>query len=117
MRVLQWLGPFQSTPVIADGRTGQRLGSLTLPHRFNPRPSSLTGEHQREARKVRAPLFQSTPVIADGRTCVRAINSVTSAFQSTPVIADGRTEQEAQEAAKEAMFQSTPVIADGRTPS
>ena len=60
---------FQSTPVIADGRT------------VSAAPSS-----------VLAARFQSTPVIADGRTKIsRATLYREMKFQSTPVIADGRT--------------------------
>ena len=61
---------FQSTPVIADGRTSKE---------------------QRD--KLESWLFQSTPVIADGRTDVAdRINAEHAMFQSTPVIADGRTD-------------------------
>ena len=35
---------FQSTPVIADGRTGAADDVAHLAPGFNPRPSSLTGE-------------------------------------------------------------------------
>ena len=35
---------FQSTPVITDGRTILREIEEQAPWRFNPRPSSLTGE-------------------------------------------------------------------------
>ena len=39
---------FQSTPVITDGRTPvRRCGSQGRHNRFNPRPSSLTGEPTR----------------------------------------------------------------------
>ena len=36
---------FQSTPVITDGRTPRALGAGEQADSFNPRPSSLTGEH------------------------------------------------------------------------
>ena len=84
---------FQSTPVIADGRTlKQDIYRLTL-EGFNPHPSSLTGEPlARTWHEDATLLFQSTPVIADGRTR-RAIQrcKMVELFQSTPVIADGRT--------------------------
>ncbi len=35
---------FQSAPVITDGRTISHLPNSDGPNRFNPRPSSLTGE-------------------------------------------------------------------------
>src|SRR5438034_680686 len=35
---------FQSTPVITDGRTPAAFQLPAVPDRFNPRPSSLTGE-------------------------------------------------------------------------
>ena len=35
---------FQSTPVITDGRTSRAFFGGALNNRFNPRPSSLTGE-------------------------------------------------------------------------
>ena len=35
---------FQSTPVIADGRTAFAATLMTRAISFNPRPSSLTGE-------------------------------------------------------------------------
>ena len=38
---------FQSTPVIADGRIGdRRLRNAVRSRRFNPRPSLLTGESE-----------------------------------------------------------------------
>ena len=58
---------FQSAPVIADGRAVGFAGRGRTPGRFNPRPSSLTGEHQTFYTASPVELFQSAPVIADGR--------------------------------------------------
>ncbi len=109
---------FQSTPVIADWRTPPRPSLAPPGHRFNPRPSSLTGEPERASPRgcycrfnprpssltgepICSPLpgqgaswFQSTPVIADGRTVVDPSTAPVTVFQSTPVIADGRTGHE-----------------------
>ena len=88
-----WSDVFQSTPVIADGRTSAARRAVAASACFNPRPSLLTGEPGVDggfdgAGKV----FQSTPVIADGRTAARIkVTVMTGSFQSTPVIADGRT--------------------------
>ena len=84
---------FQSTPVIADGRTRAAAVVGRAGCSFNPRPSSLTGE----------PVWPWP------------VDDVPVMFQSTPVIADGRTLQGAWLAMPDGMFQSTPVIADGRT--
>ena len=84
---------FQSTPAIADGRTGRPSGFALRSSSFNPRPPSLTGEPARAiADKQEIEVFQSTPAIADGRTPYRAAITVApEMFQSTPAIADGRT--------------------------
>ena len=60
---------------------------------FNPRPSSLTGEHTTKTVIPRTTeSFQSTPVITDGRTRFFALHYPRRhRFQSTPVITDGRT--------------------------
>ena len=84
---------FQSTPVVADGRSrdGQEQSYLMA-------------------------LFQSTPVVADGRSSqfvgLIALNAV---FQSTPVVADGRSLQWRPARRGQDTFQSTPVVADGRS--
>ena len=60
---------FQSTPVIADGRS-----------KFDGDKAALDK------------WFQSTPVIADGRSInAQGDNLTLGKFQSTPVIADGRS--------------------------
>ena len=60
---------FQSTPVIADGRSVLGGDDLRRTKSFNPRPSSLTGDPPHLASTARAmSTFQSTPVIADGRS-------------------------------------------------
>ena len=85
---------------------------------FNPRPSSLTGEHGPTVITSNALfLFQSTPVITDGRTRqLDALGLGGLQFQSTPVITDGRTQVTMLVLGKVNLFQSTPVITDGRTP-
>ena len=109
---------FQSTPVIADGRTITSRASPTCPLGFNPRPSSLTGEPDTVAFSMNDPKFQSTPVIADGRTASCHVSpAALCEFQSTPVIADGRTRRVSSDTRRSMLFQSTPVIADGRTAS
>ncbi len=84
---------FQSTPVITDGRTPRESLCRVHPWRFNPRPSSLTGEPTlAPTARTPPPWFQSTPVITDGRTrfdFIRRFDFIV--FQSTPVITDGRT--------------------------
>ena len=82
---------FQSTPVIADGRTSLPGRRWWLRQCFNPRPSSLTGELPGDVLARKVAEFQSTPVIADGRTRNTGAVSPRCLFQSTPVIADGRT--------------------------
>ena len=59
---------FQSTPVITDGRTDRNQQQGDTARRFNPRPSSLTGEQSLNPDLLIPEKFQSTPVIADGRT-------------------------------------------------
>ena len=59
---------FQSTPVIANGRTVQHLAGREVHASFNPRPSSLTGELYQPLIAREIAQFQSTPVIANGRT-------------------------------------------------
>ena len=108
---------FQSTPAIADGRTSAPPGSLPAWRCFNPRPPSLTGEPCWSLSwKSRCTLFQSTPAIADGRTLERRTKgAIVIEFQSTPAIADGRTVQVPGLPHPNVVFQSTPAIADGRT--
>ncbi len=43
---------FQSTPAIADGRTGSNTGVASYINGFNPRPPSLTGEPIERIREV-----------------------------------------------------------------
>ena len=59
---------FQSTPVIADGRTASDANLLLEHFGFNPRPSLLTDEPCQPGEPINLKTFQSTPVIADGRT-------------------------------------------------
>ena len=60
---------FQFTPAIADGRTAHGDPDYLLANGFNPRPPSLTGEpEERGMQIVGDVVFQSTPAIADGRT-------------------------------------------------
>ncbi len=108
---------FQSAPVIADGRTPLGRAPTQGSGRFNPRPSSLTGEPTNGGSIDFWTLeFQSAPVIADGRTrSLFARAAAARVFQSAPVIADGRTNSAACLIEVRAMFQSAPVIADGRT--
>ena len=107
---------FQSTPVIADGRSHPPRRSTRCRACFNPRPSSLTGDPRRHAGVVDHRLFQSTPVIADGRsTRFSTWISAGVKFQSTPVIADGRSAHGPTTLISRSQFQSTPVIADGRS--
>ena len=60
--------PFQSTPVITDGRTTHCGWPSPLETCFNPHPSLLTGEPHPTSAPVPPYGFQSTPVITDGRT-------------------------------------------------
>ena len=83
---------FQSTPVITDGRARTNGHKGCRIARFNPRPSSLTGE----------------PIQAAGPGCTGAT------FQSTPVITDGRAQRLCHSRPALQKFQSTPVITDGR---
>ena len=107
--------PFQSTPVIANGRTRGAGADRTPVDSFNPRPSSLTGEPDTEALEAQVIEFQSTPVIANGRTRLGWSESTLQKFQSTPVIANGRTSWAPLSWQVVVWFQSTPVIANGRT--
>ena len=45
---------FQSTPVIADGRSWRWSAPCCCPRSFNPRPSLLTGEAQLDRARVHA---------------------------------------------------------------
>ncbi len=65
---MDWREKFQSTPVITDGRTWLQKHLHPCSRCFNPRPSSLTGEHFGGTPLFIAVQFQSTPVITDGRT-------------------------------------------------
>ncbi len=131
---------FQSTPVIAGGRTqmGMQPGvwrnvSIHARHcwranRAMPRGSVHCGLFQSTpviaggrtskwgCNQVSGVMFQSTPVIAGGRTCQRyCLFARCGAFQSTPVIAGGRTQNRRRHCNDKNRFQSTPVIAGGRT--
>ncbi len=106
---------FQSTPVIADGRTPPRPSLAPPGHRFNPRPSSLTGEPHVTLIQPPRWRFQSTPVIADGRTSGRASpHGCSCRFNPRPSSLTGERGR-GFFCPSRAMFQSTPVIADGRT--
>ena len=132
--------PFQSTPVIADGRTSDAPGprqwarsfnprpsSLTgepigpcrageVTKSFNPRPSSLTGEPFRGSSSTVMPTsFNPRPSSLTGEPIPQCQQILMVTFQSTPVIADGRTMTVLLDPRNKIVFQSTPVIADGRT--
>ena len=82
---------FQSTPVISDGRAVFGPPGPPLQHRFNPRPSFLTGEPKSKRVLASIRRFQTTPVISDGRAQASAVGQLKQVtFQSTPVISDGR---------------------------
>ena len=112
------LNRFQSTPVITDGRT---LGKFFFRHfsgGFNPRPSSLTGEHVDAAhdQRKRRVCFNPRPSSLTGehpsrqrvRDCYRCFNPRPSSLTG-----EHRTRDWCGSGCK--MFQSTPVITDGRT--
>ena len=107
---------FQSTPVISDGRASLSRLQRCAQHRFNPRPSFLTGVPPTCSASPRAfTVFQSTPVISDGRATFTFTCQVEGqVFQSTPVISDGRATVRIDALGWMTSFQSTPVISDGR---
>ena len=134
-----FLEMFQSTPVIADGRTGSAVAASAARQGFNPRPSSLTGERPTVRVSSLMSGFQSTPVIADGRTIPWGGRIATrSGFNPRPSSLTGERAVPVNNAAHkrgfnprpssltgehadgwmvedDLQFQSTPVIADGRT--
>ena len=79
---------------------------------FNPRPSSLTGEHA-TALVLKPVAFQSAPVIADGRTRASLDASLDARFQSAPVIADGRTLQNVRHRPYSSRFNPRPSSLTG----
>ena len=108
---------FQSAPVVTDGRC-RRLTSWICRHqyRFNPRPSSPTGDAPTCPFFVYAEsVFQSAPVVTDGR-CIQSIRRCVDQgmFQSAPVVTDGRCIQSIRRCVDQGMFQSAPVVTDGR---
>ena len=62
------LGLFQSTPLVAEGRCAARKARQKEKDCFNPRPSLPRGDAN-SASSIRAfkVLFQSTPLVAEGR--------------------------------------------------
>ena len=110
---------FNPRPSSLTGEPATPASTARCACSFNPRPSSLTGEPiVGVLARTKKPRFQSAPVIADGRTpwlmFARCCRSL--AFQSAPVIADGRTHTKWTTCTQPCWFQSAPVIADGRTP-
>ena len=106
---------FQSTPVITDGRTGHGDAQPQRLYRFNPRPSSLTGEQPKLLIRTSRTCFNPRPSSLTGELCKPATTAQSWLFQSTPVITDGRTKLSHCAINSGVMFQSTPVITDGRT--
>ena len=107
---------FQSTPVIADGRTDRVVCTCIRCSRFNPRPSSLTGEPcVTSMTSTGCGCFNPRPSSLTGEPASRSGSAPpSSGFNPRPSSLTGepRTGCAAWASAK---FQFTPVIADGRT--
>ena len=116
-RIFTSPGVFQSAPVVTDGRCGRAHTLPGLRGRFNPRPSSPTGDARGGAPGIHA---DGVSIRARRhRRAMRAIiydDSATNKFQSAPVVTDGRCVPYLGQGGLPASFQSAPVVTDGRCP-
>ena len=65
-------GLFQSTPVIADGRTAKHVAKRKRSRGFNPRPSLLTDEHHNDVDYQRELRFNPRPSLLTDEQTQRA---------------------------------------------